>query len=158
MQSKIYSFDNCPLLCLLFNSFGSKFQRWTKVFWRRQTEMPYKCSVLTLFCSEICSNSFVKIIFNEYSTDYVFLMSQSIPTVYTPGKIVLSERILVTRVIFCLIPCSGAKNYGRIPGGGAKVSQTRRNSPLNLQKVLKKFRKLRDRTFFCLENLTKLLF
>ena len=66
--------------------------------------MPYKCSVLTLFCSKICSNSFVKIIFNEYSTDYVFLMSQSIPTVYTPratlGKIVLSERILATRVIF----------------------------------------------------------
>ena len=35
---------------------------------------------------------------------------------------------------FCLIPCPGAKNDGRIPGGGAKFSQTRRNCSLSLQK------------------------
>ena len=59
---------------------------------------------------------------------------------------------------YCLIPCPGAKKYGRIPGGGAKFSQTRRNSYLSLPKVVKKFRKLRDSTNFCLENLTKLLY
>ena len=36
--------------------------------------------------------------------------------------------------IFCLIPCPGAKNDGRIPGGGATFSQTRRNCSLSLQK------------------------
>ena len=36
--------------------------------------------------------------------------------------------------IFCLIPCPGAKNDGRILGGGAKFSQTRRNCSLSLQK------------------------
>ena len=35
---------------------------------------------------------------------------------------------------FCLIRCPGAKNDGRIPGGGAKFSQTRRNCSLSLQK------------------------
>ena len=36
---------------------------------------------------------------------------------------------------FCLVSCPGAKNDGRIPGGGAKFSQTQRNcSVLNLQK------------------------
>ena len=65
------------------------------------------------------------------------IMSQSIPTGYipprvTPGKIFLSKRI--PGKIFCLIPCSGAKNDGRIPRGGAKFSQTRRNCCLSLQK------------------------
>ena len=50
----------------------------------------------------------------------------------TPWKIFLSERIPGT--IFCLIPCPGAKIDGRIPGGGAKFSQTRRNCSLSLQK------------------------
>ena len=36
---KIYNF---PLLCLLFNYFGSKFQEWTKVFCGKQVEMPCK--------------------------------------------------------------------------------------------------------------------
>ena len=31
-QNRIYYFDNLLLLCLLFNSFGSKFQGSTKVF------------------------------------------------------------------------------------------------------------------------------
>ena len=42
---------------------------------------------------------------------------------------------------FCLIPCPRAKNDGRIPGGGAKFSQTRRNCSLSLQKILKKIKK-----------------
>ena len=36
--------------------------------------------------------------------------------------------------IFCLIPCPGAKNDGRIPGCRATFSQTRRNCSLSLQK------------------------
>ena len=43
---------------------------------------------------------------------------------------------------FCLIPCPGAKNDGRIPGGGAQFLHTRRNYPLSLQKILRKFRKI----------------
>ena len=85
-------------------------------------------------------------------------MFQSIPTGYTfpplenfferanpghPGK------------IFCLIPCPGAKNDGRILGGGAKFSQTRRNCSFSLQKILKKLRKLRDRTTFLFGELKK---
>ena len=48
-----------------------------------------------------------------------------------------------------------AKNYGKIPGGGAKFSQIRRNSPLSLQKIIKKFRKLRDSTNFLFGELNK---
>ena len=43
----------------------------------------------------------------------------------------------------------------KFPGGGAKFSQTRRNSPLSLQKILKKFRKLRDSTNFLFGELSK---
>ena len=39
----------------------------------------------------------------------------------------------------CLIPCPGAKNDGRIPGGGAKFLHTRRNYPLSLQRNSEKF-------------------
>ena len=42
------------------------------------------------------------------------------------------EQIPATRTIFCPIFCPGAKNDGRIPGGGAKFSQTRRNCSLTL--------------------------
>ena len=40
------------------------------------------------------------------------------------------------------------ENDGRIPGGAAKFSQTRRNCSLSLQKILKKLQKLRDSTNF----------
>ena len=56
---------------------------------------------------------------------------------------------------FCPIPCPGAKNDGRIPGGGAKFSQTRRNCTLTLQKILKKLRKLRDSTNFLFGEFNK---
>ena len=56
---------------------------------------------------------------------------------------------------FCLIPCPGAKNDGRIPGGGAKFFQTRRNCSLSLQKILKKLRKLRDSTNFLFGEFNK---
>ena len=86
-------------------------------------------------------------------------MSQSIPTRYippgNPRENVLSQRIQGTREIFCLIPCPGAKNDGRIPGGGAEFSQTRRNSPLSLQKILTKFRKLRHSSKFLFGELNK---
>ena len=39
---------------------------------------------------------------------------------------------------FWLIPLPRGKNDGRIPGGGAKFSQTRRNCSLSLQKILTK--------------------
>ena len=68
------------------------------------------------------------------------LMSQSIPTGYIPPPGNPGESFLERAnpghpgKFFCLIPCPGAKNDGRIPGGGAKFSQTRRNCSLNLQK------------------------
>ena len=68
------------------------------------------------------------------------IMSQSIPTGYipppgNPGEIFF-ERANPGHPgkFFCLIRCPGAKNDGRIPGGGAKFSQTRRNCSLSLQK------------------------
>ena len=75
----------------------------------------------------------------------------------TPGKIFLSERrIPATRAIFFVqFPAPGAKNDGRIPGGGAKFSQTRRNCSLSLQEILKKLRKLRDSTIFLFGELNK---
>ena len=71
------------------------------------------------------------------------VMSQSIPTGYTPpgnpGENFF-ERANAghPEKFFCLILCPGAKNDGRIPWGGAKFSQTRRNcSVLKLAKSLK---------------------
>ena len=66
-------------------------------------------------------------------------MSQSIPTGYIPPgnpRENFFERANPGHPgkMFCLIPCPRAKNDGRIPGGGAKFSQTRRNCSLNLQK------------------------
>ena len=91
-------------------------------------------------------------------TLFYSVMSQSIPTGYipptraTPGQIFLSERIPATRANF---PAPGAKNDGRIPQGGAKFSQTRRNCSLSLQKILKKLRKLRESTILLFEELNK---
>ena len=67
-------------------------------------------------------------------------MSQSIPTGYIPPPGNPGENFFERAnpghpgKFFCLIPCPGAKNDGRIPGGGAKFSQTRRNCSLSLQK------------------------
>ena len=56
---------------------------------------------------------------------------------------------------FCLIPCPGAKNEGRIPGGRAKFSLTRINCSLSLQKILKKLRKLGESTNVSFGELNK---
>ena len=69
------------------------------------------------------------------------IMSQSIPTGYIPPgnpRENFFERANPGHPgkFFCLIPCPGAKNDGRIPRGGAKCSQTRRNCSLSLQKIL----------------------
>ena len=90
-------------------------------------------------------------------------MSQSIPTGYIPlgnPRENVFERANPGHPgkFFCLIPCPGAKYDGPIPRGWGTIYQTRGNSPLSLQKILKKFRKLRDSTNFCLENLRKLLY
>ena len=66
-------------------------------------------------------------------------MSQSIPTGYIPPgnpRENFFERANPghSGKNFCLIPCPGAKNDGRIPGGGGKFSSTRRNCSLSLQK------------------------
>ena len=53
---------------------------------------------------------------------------------------------------------SRGKNDGRIPGSGAKFSQTRRNCSLSLQKILRKLRKLRDSTNFLSGELNKTLY
>ena len=50
---------------------------------------------------------------------------------------------------FRLISLSWGKNDDRIPGGGEKFSQTRRNCSLSLQKILKKT--MRQYNFFYLE-------
>ena len=90
-------------------------------------------------------------------------MSQSIPTGYippgNPGENFF-ERANPGHPgnFFCPILCPRGKNDGRIPRGGAKFSQTRRNCSLSLQEILKKLRKLRDSTIFYLENLTKPLY
>ena len=76
-------------------------------------------------------------------------MSQSIPAGYIPPPPGNPSKNLFERAnaghpgkFFCLIPCPGAKNDGRIPGGEANFLYTRRNYPLSLQKMLKKFRKI----------------
>ena len=70
-------------------------------------------------------------------------MSQSIPTGYLPPpppplgnpiEIFLSKLILATQAIALSNSLPRATNDGRIPGDGAKFSQTQRNSPLGLQK------------------------
>ena len=56
---------------------------------------------------------------------FQLVLSQSIPTGYTPDPRATTggnERIPATWANFCLIPCPGAKNDVRIPGGGAKFS------------------------------------
>ena len=75
-----------------------------------------------------------------------------------PGnpEIFLSKRIPATRQFFCLIPLPRSKNDGRIPVGGAKFSQTRRNCSLSLQRILKKT--TRQYKFFYLGSLTKPLY
>ena len=88
-------------------------------------------------------------------------MSQSIPTGYippgNPGENFFDRANPGhPGKFFCLIPCPGAKNDGRIPRGGAKFSQTRRNCFLSFQKkILKKLRKLRDSTTFLSGELKK---
>ena len=100
---------------------------------------PYHCHIIKDYTKVIhIANSRTKHVLWRMSQQTYFkihakvtLMSQSIPTGYIPppgqppGK------------FFCLIPCPRAKNDGRIPGGGEKFSQTRRNCSLSLQKSLK---------------------
>ena len=88
-------------------------------------------------------------------------MSQSIPTGYIPALGNPRENFFERAnpghpgKFFCLIPCPGAKYDGQIPRGGAQFYQARGNSPLSLQKILKKFRKLRDSTNFLFGELKK---
>ena len=80
-------------------------------------------------------------------TLYYCIMSQSIPTGYIPpgqppGNCFERANPGHPGNVFCLIPCPGAKNDGRIPGVGAKFSQTRRNCSLfKLAKNPKKIKK-----------------
>ena len=75
-------------------------------------------------------------------------MSQSIPTGYIPpppppGNSQENLFELIPAILanfFCLILCHKAKTDSRIPRGGRKSSQTRRNCCiLNLQKSLKNY-------------------
>ena len=54
-----------------------------------------------------------------------------------PGNFFWASESRPPGQFFCLIPCPGAKNDGRISGNGAKFSRTRRNCSLSLQKPLK---------------------
>ena len=89
-------------------------------------------------------------------------MSQSIPTGYLPPppgnpiEIFLSELILATQAIALSNSLPRATNDGRIPGDGAKFSQTQRNSPLSLQKKsIRNSANYETVQIFCLENLEK---
>ena len=91
----------------------------------------------------------------------LWIMSQSIPTGYMPppGNPFFEERCPATREIFLsnsLPP--GQKKYGRIPGGRAKFSQSRRSCSLSLQEIFKKLRTLRDSTNFLFGELNKPLY
>ena len=69
--------------------------------------------------------------------DYtLYLMSQSIPTGYIRPRENFFERANPGHPgnFFCLIPCPGAKNDGRIPGGGAKFFPKSKKLLLKLAK------------------------
>ena len=89
-------------------------------------------------------------------------MSQSIPTGYippgNPGENFF-ERANPGHPgkFFCLIPCPGAKNDGRIPGDGAKFPKLEETVPQACKKILKKLRKQRDSTTFFSGELEKTL-
>ena len=80
------------------------------------------------------------------------IMSQSIPTGYTPPpprappeKTFLRGLIPATGAIFCLIPCPGAKNDGGIPRGWGRIfPNSKKLLRIKLAKLLKKLRRLRD--------------
>ena len=63
------------------------------------------------------------------------VMSQSIPTGYIPPPGNPGENFFERAnpghpgKFFCLIPCPGAKNDGRIPGGGAKFPKLEETAP-----------------------------
>ena len=61
------------------------------------------------------------------------LISQSIPTGYIPSgnprENFLSERIPATRAIFLSNSLPRGKDYGRIPGGGAKFPKLEETPP-----------------------------
>ena len=63
-------------------------------------------------------------------------MSQSIPTGHTPRENFFERANPRHPAIFLSNSLPRAKSDGRIPGGGAKFSQTRRNCSLGLQKIL----------------------
>ena len=77
---------------------------------------------------------------------------------YVPGRKLLSDRNPATRAKFFVQSLPLGKNDGRFLGGGEKISQTRRNCSLSLQKILKKLRKLRDSTTFLFGELKKPLY
>ena len=77
-------------------------------------------------------------------------MSQSIPTGYIPppratrGKFFKRANPGQPGKLFCLIPCPGAKNDGRIPRGWGKIfPNLKKLLRIKLAKVLKKLRRLR---------------
>ena len=74
------------------------------------------------------------------------IMSQSIPTGYIPPgnpRENVFERANPGHPgnFFCLIPCPGAKNDGRIPGGGAKIFPNSKKLLFKLAKNPKKIKK-----------------
>ena len=76
-------------------------------------------------------------------------MSQSIPTGYIPpgqprGKFFERANPGHPGKFFCLIPCPGAKNDGRIPWGWGKIfPNSKKLIRIKLAKVLKKLRRQR---------------
>ena len=110
-------------------------------------------------------SSVCRMITEKFCSHSSFIMSQSIPTWFIPSPPGNSREIFFERAnpghpgkFFFPIPCPGAKKYGQIPGGGAKFTQTRRNSHLTCKKSLRNSENYETVQIFCLENLTKLLY
>ena len=111
-------------------------------------------------CPKLDKNKSIVSRFSVFIVYKSAVMSQSVPTGYIPPGNpweIFFERANPGHPgnFFCLSPCPGAKNDGRIPGGGAKFFQTQRNCSLSLQKNLEKLRKLRDSTNFLFGEFNK---
>ena len=114
---------------------------------------------LRLLCNELSTASSLNLISRQLKLRNILFPEQRIPTGYIPPgnpQENFFERVNPDHLgSFCLIPYPRAKYDGRISGGGAKFSQTRRNCSLSLQKILKKLRKVRDSTNFLFGEINK---
>ena len=106
-------------------------------------------------CSQLNKESEIE---QNYGTcrGYVSVSSNWVhPPRATPGKFFLSEQIPATRAnFFVQFPAPGQKLMVEFPGV-RQIFPNSKKLPLSLQKILKKFRKLRHNTNFLFGELNK---